>query len=153
PNLYSANKHFRRGVIFAGQQKLTRAEDEFKKAIQKNPDLGEAKLNLGIIYMTQGLLNAAEKELLEAKDLMERRQPTLLANMTQNQAISFCLSNLAGVYAMKTSEAIQVLARAEAKDYYAKAKQYADQSVQLDGTNVRSQELERRLTQLETFLQ
>ncbi|MBI4369507.1 MAG: zinc-ribbon domain-containing protein, partial [Elusimicrobia bacterium] len=43
PNLYSANKHFRRGVIFAGQQKLTRAEDEFKKALQKNPDLGEAQ--------------------------------------------------------------------------------------------------------------
>ena len=153
PNLYTAKKHFRRGVIFAGQQRLTKAEEEFKMAIGKDTSLGEARLNLGIIYMTQGLLDAAEKELLQAKDLLTQKEPRLLGNMTQNQTLSFSLSNLAAVYAMRTSEAIQVLERAQANYYYAKAKQYADESVRLDADNVRSAELIRRLKQLESFLE
>lgn len=152
PNLYSANKHFRRGIIFAGQQRLTKAEEEFKLALEKNQNMGEARLNLGIIYMTQGLLDAAEREFLQAKDLLSQNPPKLLPNTTQNQALSLCLSNLAAVYAMRTSEAIQILDRQDAKNYYLKAKEFADEAMRLDGTNVRSTELARRLKQLESFI-
>ncbi len=152
PNLYSATKHFRRGVIFAGQQRLTKAEEEFKQALLKNNSMSEARLNLGIIYMTQGLLDAAEREFMQAKDLMITNPPKLLENTTQNQALSLCLSNLAAVFAMRTSEAIQILNRQDAKGYYDKAKEYADEAIRLDGDNVRSTELARRLKQLESFL-
>jgi tetratricopeptide (TPR) repeat protein len=152
PNFYPAKKHFRRGLIFASQQRLTKAEEEFKFAIQKDPTLGEAHMNLGILYMGQGLLEAAEKEFILAKDLISQHDVSVIPQK-KNEAVSLCLANLAALYALRTSESIQILDRMEAKRHYQKAKEYADQSIQLDGTNVRAEELVRRLKSLATFLE
>ncbi|MBI4063541.1 MAG: hypothetical protein HY401_04480 [Elusimicrobia bacterium] len=153
PHFYSEKKHFRRGVLFAGQQRFTQAENEFKMAIKKNPALGEAHLNLGILYMSQGMLEASERELTAAQQLLQTKKPKYLGDLNQNEALSLCSSHLAAVYAMRTSEEIQVLNRQQAKIYFAKAKEYASRALELDGGNLRSQELTRRLKQLETFLE
>lgn len=152
PEMYSAKKHFRRGLIFAGQQRLTKAEEEFRAAVKRDAALGEAHLNLGILYMSQGLLDAAEKELLTARDLISQHGVRLIPG-TKNQALSLCLANLSAVYAMRTSEAIQILDRADAKRYFAEAQKHADEAVRLDADNVRSVELVRRLQQLSTLLE
>lgn len=153
PPLYSASKHFRRGVRFSQQQRLTPAENEFKLAISKDARMGEAHLNLGLLYMSQGFLDAAEKELLKAKDLIDAHGVKLLDSMTREQALALCLANLSAVYAMRTSEAIQILDRQQARLQFQKAKEYADAAINFDPDNVRPQELQRRLKSLATFLE
>ncbi|GEM_PF-4840753 len=152
PNLYPAKKHFRRGIIFANQQRITKAEEEFGFAIKKDPTLGEAHLNLGILYMGEGLLEAAEKELVLAKDLIDK-YGTHAIPQTKNEALILCLNNLGALHAMRTSESIQALDRLEAKRSYQKAIDYANQALALDANDVRSGELLRRLKNLATFLE
>ncbi|MEK6544195.1 MAG: hypothetical protein AABZ44_07160 [Elusimicrobiota bacterium] len=153
PPMYSAAKHFKRGVRYARQQMTTLAEQEFKSAIAKQSGMGEAYLNLGSLYLSQGFLDAAEKELLVAKEKIDLNGVKLLQNLNREQAMSLCLSHLAAVYIARTSEAIQVLDRNEARLHFDKAKEFVDAANNFDPGNVRSQELDRRLKQLSTFLE
>lgn len=152
PEMYTAKKHYKRGQIYAGQQRLTKAEEEFKASIMRDKTFGEAHLNLGILYMSQGLLDAAEKELIISKDLLDKHG-IKVGPGTRNQALSLCLANLSAVHAMHTNEAIQLLDRASAKMHFEKAQKYADEALRLDPDNVRSAELVRRLQQLAAMLE
>lgn len=51
--------HYKQGVNYFEEQNLYKAEVEFKKAIEKTQNVGEAYYHLGVIYMKQGRLDPA----------------------------------------------------------------------------------------------
>jgi putative PEP-CTERM system TPR-repeat lipoprotein len=70
-----------KGLAYRAEGKANAAVIEFKNALQKDPDLAEARLSLGELYLELGEPDAALKELERALDLgvpSERVLPPLL---------------------------------------------------------------------------
>ena len=87
--------HYNKGVNLMGQPGQTElAEQQFKLALQKNPELAEAYLNLGAIYLRQGLLEGAESNTGKAISILERTKRTYVEGSTWNQTASIAYLNL-----------------------------------------------------------
>jgi len=61
-----AAAHFRAGQVALRQGELTRAEEEFRKVLALDPNLAEARVNLGLVYHALGEYNLAASNLSTA---------------------------------------------------------------------------------------
>lgn len=59
---FKADAHYQLGLDYSRQGLIEAAVDEFKKAIEINPNHSEAHYQMGIIYATQGMLDDAIDE-------------------------------------------------------------------------------------------
>ncbi|MDA3832888.1 MAG: tetratricopeptide repeat protein [Spirochaetales bacterium] len=59
----AANRHLHMGNVLASKGQLEEAQREFKAAIEKNPSLAEAFIELGCLYYTLGEIEEAAKSL------------------------------------------------------------------------------------------
>ena len=75
---YTDAEHVQRAKDFQAKGDLRASAIELKNALQKNPKNSEARMLLGEIYLDSALGDAAEKELLRAKDLGVGGEPLLL---------------------------------------------------------------------------
>jgi Flp pilus assembly protein TadD len=57
-----AEKHFRQGFTYQDQGDLDKAADEYKKAVELNPNHLKAHMNLGAAYMRQEKYDQATEE-------------------------------------------------------------------------------------------
>ena len=64
-----AETHYNLGNSLADLKRYKEAEKEFREAIKLNPNVAEAHANLGILYLQQGKINDAQKELEIAHEL------------------------------------------------------------------------------------
>lgn len=115
------------------------AEQQYKLAIQKNPDLAEAYLNIGVIYIERTWFDGGEQMTNKCIDILNRTRKTLIKGNTLNQTLSIGYNNL-GVVAM--GRALQ----AETKFNYVLARQYwkagmshFHKAVELDPMNSQAQ--------------
>jgi len=60
---------FQNGVSLAQENKIDEAIEAFRKAVELKPDLGEAYINLGLLFFRQDKTDEAEKVLLKALEL------------------------------------------------------------------------------------
>src|SRR5579875_3068244 len=71
------------GISLAHQNKFQEAIGAYKKALQVNPNVPQAELNLGLAYFKSGALNKAIAPLQEASKAMpENEQVQLLLGMS-----------------------------------------------------------------------
>ena len=77
-----------------------RAEQQFKIAIDKDPNLAEAHMNLGVCYLRTGWLEGAEKETQIARQLFERSHVTQVKGAKWEDSLSIAYNNL-GVIAVR----------------------------------------------------
>lgn len=73
----SAEEHIQRAKDFESKKQHKAATIELKNAVNKAPDNAEARLLLGQLYVQNGLGEAAEKELLRARELGIRTETIL----------------------------------------------------------------------------
>jgi len=110
-------EEYNKGVHYqqSGQNEL--AEQQYKLAVQKNPDLAEAYLNIGLIYTDRTWFDGGELMIKKCIEILNRTGKTLVEGNTLNQTLSIAYNNL-GVIAI--ARALQ----AEMKFNYALARQY-----------------------------
>jgi tetratricopeptide (TPR) repeat protein len=96
----TAEEHLQRAREYAAHHDLRSAVIELKNALQKSPDLAEARLMLGEADLALGDLESARKELARALSLgiaTDRAMPALLetrADLGQTQDVLAALADL-----------------------------------------------------------
>src|ERR1700738_3501241 len=95
--------NYNNGVNHQGTKQSTLAEQDYKLALQQNPSLAEAHLNLGIMYMDTQWWDDAEEETKQAVALFEKTKTTLVAGATWQQSLSIAYNNL-GVIEMSRAQ-------------------------------------------------
>ena len=78
---------------------MTLAEQKFKLALERNPDLAEAHLNLGKIYLQSGRLDGAQIETEKAVQIFDRTKKTIVKGATFEQSLSIAYNNLGAIEA------------------------------------------------------
>lgn len=74
--------NYNSGVEHQQNGRAEMAEQEFKIALQKNPYLAEAHLNLGLIYLNRGWLDGAEASTKRGIEIFEITKKTLVKGST-----------------------------------------------------------------------
>jgi tetratricopeptide (TPR) repeat protein len=115
---------YNKGVEFMGAKNNGGAEQQFKMAIAANPDLAEAHLNLGNLYMETGWWEGAQKETETSLAIFERTQKTLAEGSTLAQSESVAYNNL-GAIASHNGKADE-------------AKKHFEKAVELDPNNAQA---------------
>jgi len=103
---------YHEGVQHQAKGERTLAEQQFKIALQNQPDLAEAHINLGHMYMQDVWLDGAETETRQAIDILERTKKTIVSGSTYQQTLSVAYSNLG---AIQFTRAQQLLAKLDLK--------------------------------------
>lgn len=70
--------HYNKGVKYQQTGQTELAEQQFKLALQNNPELAEAHLNLGLIYIDRDWYEGAETSTKKAVEIFERTQRTFV---------------------------------------------------------------------------
>jgi tetratricopeptide (TPR) repeat protein len=96
---------YNQGVQHLQAGETTLAEQEFKLALARNPNLAEAHLNLGLIYRQVGWLDGAETETRKAIEIFERTHQTIVAGETWQQSLSVAYNNLGALELARGVEA------------------------------------------------
>jgi len=135
----SGIEEYNKGVHYQQSSQTELAEQQFKLAIQKNPDLAEAYLNIGLIYIDRTWFDGGEQMTNRCIEILNRTRKTLVEGSTLNQTLSIGYNNL-GVVAM--GRAFQE----ETKFNYVLARQYWNvgmshfrKAVELDPMNSQAQ--------------
>lgn len=113
------------GVEYLGSKNYSGAEQKFKLALKENPELAEAHLNLGLIYMETGWNEGAKQETEAALAIFERTNQTIVEGSTVEQSKAMAHNNLGAI-------ASRIGDLTEAKSQY-------EMAVQLDPTNAQAQ--------------
>jgi FHA domain len=111
----SAINHYNKGIRYMADNPThpdQLAEQQFKIAIDKDPDFAEAHMNLGVYYLRTGWLDGAEKETKEARDIFEQTHETKVEGAKWEGSLSIAYNNL-GVIAVRriardTSDAVSL---------------------------------------------
>lgn len=82
------------GCDLQAQGDAVSAERQFKLALEQNPDLAEAYLNLGLIYIEDGRLELGEEMTRKSIQLLERARKTIVLGNTFEQTLSLAYNNM-----------------------------------------------------------
>jgi tetratricopeptide (TPR) repeat protein len=115
------------------------AEQQFKLALQQQPELAEARINLGLIYIQDGWYDGAEDQTRKGIEILERTKRTLVQGATYQQTLSLAYSNLGVVQISRAQAALLKLSVADAQRFADLARQSLNKAVELDPSNSRAQ--------------
>jgi tetratricopeptide (TPR) repeat protein len=87
-------REYNKGCEYQADGDVLLAERQFKWAIEKNPNLSEAYLNLGLIYLENDLLDLGEEMTLKSIELLKRFKKTIVYGSTYEQTLSLAYNNL-----------------------------------------------------------
>jgi Flp pilus assembly protein TadD len=134
------------GVRFYGSGDKTQAQQQFKLALQKNPDLAEAHLNLGLIYLEDEDWDGAEQSTRRAIAIFERTKRTYVEGSTWQESLSVAYSNLGGADLGRTAQAAVRGDRAGTTRYCLSAAASFRHALELDPGNSKARGNLNRLT-------
>lgn len=132
-------QEYNQGLNYQETNQLTLAEQQYNLAIQENPDLAEAYLNLGVIYLNNAWYDGAEQTTNKCISTLQRTQKTLVKGSTVNQTLSIAYNNLGMV---EIGRAIQAESKSNsflARNHWKKGMAYYRKAVQLDPTDSQAQ--------------
>ena len=133
--LYDYNK----GVQYQQTGQIDLAEQQFKIALQRNPEMAEAHLNLGLIYLNRGWYDGAETSTKKAVEILERTQRTWVKGSTWRQTLSIAYNNLGAIEIGRSIEVASQFDLATAKAHWEKAMTFFGKAVELDPANSQAQ--------------
>lgn len=64
--LTDSQRHYNKGIRYQETNQFALAEQQYKIALQKNPELAVAHLNLGALYFNKGWYDGAETSFKKA---------------------------------------------------------------------------------------
>jgi tetratricopeptide (TPR) repeat protein len=131
--------NYTKGVKYLESGQIVLAEQQFKIALQKNPELAEAHLNLGVIYEREGWYDGAVESTRRSLEILERTKKTCVEGSSWQQTVSKAYGNL-GVYEIKKAVIAESQSdRGRAKDHWILAMGHFEKAVELDPTNASAQ--------------
>ena len=132
---------YNKGVEYQQQQQNDLAEQQFKLALQENPDMAEAHLNMGKIYLDldRGWLEGAENSTKKAIEIFERTKVTYEKGSDYKQPLSAAYNNLGVIEIQRDLQAETVFNMPVAKQHYLKAMGYFKNAVDLDPMDSQAQ--------------
>lgn len=86
--------NYNRGVEYFSRKQVDRAKDHYILAIGEAPDLAEAHINLGLIYMNEGELDLAEDHIRTGIETLERDRKTVARGTSYEEILSVAYGNL-----------------------------------------------------------
>jgi tetratricopeptide (TPR) repeat protein len=130
---------YNKGLEYQSEKKIDLAEHEYKLALQKNPYLAEAHMNLAVIYLERGWLDGAEASAKRAVEVFEITKKTLIKGSTYQQSLSLAYNNL-GVVEMHRAVGAETKSDSEtAKARWKNGMSYFQKAVELDSSNSQAQ--------------
>lgn len=133
--LYNYNE----GVKFQQTGQIELAEQQFKLALEKNPKLAEAHLNLGMIYIDRGWYEGGEKSTLQAIKIFEQTKETFIEGSTWKQPLSIAYNNLGVIEIARGINKESDFDYLKGKTYWEKAMSFFHKAVELDPSNSNAQ--------------
>ncbi len=130
--------NYDQGVDYQTKKEFDQAEQSFKVALQKNPELAEAHLNLGRIYLDKGWLDGAETSTKIAIEIFERTKKTITGT-TYKQSLALAYNNLGAIEIDRSKLAIDKHDFTSAKSHAVNGKKYFSKSIEFDPTNSSAQ--------------
>jgi len=127
--------NYNKGVHYQQAGQIDLAEQQFKIALQKNPEFAEAHLNLGLIYLNRGWYDGAEISTKKAVEILERTQRTWVEGSTWQQTLSIAYNNLGAVEIGRGIEVESQFDFATAKAHWEKAISFFGKAVELNPSN------------------
>jgi Flp pilus assembly protein TadD len=94
------------GVQHQARGERVLAEQQYRLALQKAPDMAEAHLNLGVLHVEAGWLDGAEQEIRQAIALLERDRRTLIDGATYEQTLSLAYGALGTIHMQRAGPAL-----------------------------------------------
>lgn len=131
--------NYNKGVKYQETGQTALAEQQYKIALQKNSDLAEAHLNLGLIYLNRGWYDGAEASTKKAVEILERTHRTLVEGSTWQQSLSLAYNNLGVVEIGRGAEKVSKLDFPTARIHWQNAMSFFRKAVELDPSNSQAQ--------------
>lgn len=132
-------REYDKGLKYQETNQLTLAEQQYKIAIQKNPDLAEAYLNLGVIYIENGWYNGAERMIKECITILQRKNKTIVEGYTLDQILSIAYNNLGTICMGRALQAEININISLARDQWKSGMEYYRKAIELDPMNSQAQ--------------
>lgn len=110
---------FNKGIEAERFDKLDLAQQLFEEALQKNPTLAEAHINLGLIYIKKQNPERAWEETTTGLEIIQETKTTIVMGGTWQEQASLAYNNLAKIVfdrAIKASEAGDIEAMNQHKE-------------------------------------
>ena len=130
---------YNKGVEYQETNQLSLAEQQFKLAIQKKPNLAEAYLNLGLIYINDGWLEGGEEMTLKSISIFKSTNVTIVVGSTLQQSLSTAYNNLGVIEIQRAAKFETNYNYSSAKNHWEKGMQYFYEAVRLDPMNSKAQ--------------
>jgi tetratricopeptide (TPR) repeat protein len=89
--------NYNKGIIYQESGQSVLADQQYKLALQRNPDLAEAHLNLGVTYLSRGWYDKAEASTKKAVEILERTRTTMIEGSTWKETLSLAYTNLGSI--------------------------------------------------------
>lgn len=131
--------NYNKGVEYQQTGQIDLAEQQFKIALQKNSELAEAHLNLGLIYLNKGWYDGAEVSTKRSIEILELTRMTLVEGATWQQTLSIGYNNLGVIEIGRSIEAESQFDIAKAKVHWKKAMPFFRKAIELDPSNAQAQ--------------
>jgi tetratricopeptide (TPR) repeat protein len=88
---------YNQGVKSLNAGKPAQARELFIRALEENPNIAEAYLNLGRIDIKQGTYAKARKNTLKALEILEKSQKTIVSGTPWQEQAALACNNMASI--------------------------------------------------------
>lgn len=128
---------YNRGVKALNAGKPAEARVLFLRALDENPHIAEAYLNLGRIDIKQGTFTKARENTLNALEMLEKSQNTIISGATWKEQAALACNNMASI---AFQQALELKKRensspAESERLLDEAKNWLAKAVEMDPEN------------------
>jgi tetratricopeptide (TPR) repeat protein len=131
--------NYNKGLGYQSRGEFDLAEQEYKIALQKNPNLAEAHGNIGLIYINKGWLDGAEVSTRMAIEILESTQKTLVKGSTYKDVLSVVYNNLGVIQIKRCANAETKSDKGKAIALWKEAISYFQKAIELDASNSNAQ--------------
>jgi len=128
---------YNRGVKSLNAGKTAEARVLFLRALDENPNIAEAYLNLGRIDIKQGTYAKARENTLNALKILERSQKTIITGATWKEQAALACNNMASIAFQQALELNKGDSKnpAETEHLFNEAKSWLVKAAELDPEN------------------
>lgn len=126
---------YNKGVHYQQSNQVDLAEQQFKLAIERNQNLAESYLNLGLIYLNRTWYDGAEQMTNRCVEILKNNGYTIIEGGSLNQTLSIAYNNLGVIY---MGRALQDETRGDystAKSRWKVGMDYLHEALRLDPAN------------------
>ena len=109
---------YNEALEYQASGKLDLAEQEYRIALKKNPELAEAHMNVAVIYLERGWLEEVEESTKKAIEIFEKTQKTWIKGPSWGRSLAIAYNNLGMVEINRAIQAERKTMKGRAKSLW-----------------------------------